>query len=257
MNKNSNISSSTQSVTNGVESVVALSHLQVKLGGNQVLKDINLTLNDGDFLVVLGGNGSGKSTLLKCIGGILSAFKGSVSFYGKKIENANSLAIRKIHQNAADNLFLNMSVRENIMLYSMKIAHKLPFSLNDPNKLKAYLDGFNKKLYGKLDTSVKLLSGGEKQALILAMVLLVPPKLLLLDEHTSALDPKSAVRIMELTAEKVREYNVTCIMTTHSLEDALQYGNRLLALNNGQITFRADKKAKQQIKRDDILRECY
>jgi putative ABC transport system ATP-binding protein len=240
------------------EAVITLSHVRVKLGGNLVLKDVSLSLNERDFLVILGSNGSGKSTLLKCIGGILSDFKGSIKFCGNKIgQDTDPLAIRKIHQNAADNLFMDMSVRENMLLYTARLSRKLPFPLKDLEKLKRYLDTFNKKLFEKLDSNVRLLSGGEKQALILAMVLLVPPKLLLLDEHTSALDPKSAVRIMELTAEKVREYNVTCIMTTHSIEDALKYGNCLVALNNGQVSFNVDQKSKQGIKREDILRECY
>lgn len=203
-------------------------------GNRNILNNINYQIRENDFIVLLGGNGSGKSTLLK--------------FISRHKHHHTDMPITLLTQNVNDSLFNSLSIFENYLLYN-KIKKE-----NERKFLASYLMDYNPNLADKLDATIDTLSGGEKQALTLALCLLQPPKLLLLDEHTSALDPKTSKQIMELTFAMVKKHNITCIMTTHDLDIAMEFGNRILVLRNGKVHQTIDESEKILITKDKLLR---
>ena len=162
-------------------------------------------------------------------------------------------------QNVNDSLFTDMSILENMILLEMRSKSFFDFKGHKARALdiKKYLMGFNQKLAENLSVSVGNLSGGEKQILVLAMGLRYSPKLILLDEHTSALDPKTSELIMEKTYQAIFERGITCVMTTHNLDYALRFGNRLLAIREGKIIHDYDHRQKQSLTRAELLKNCY
>lgn len=228
-----------------------------------ILKDINYTVSPGDTIIVLGSNGSGKSSLIKLIEGTYSSSKGTMLFDGQPLSHLSSTERAKniitLTQDMKNSLFMDMTVLENCLLTELRhqaVSLKIT-SHNEREFFTNYLQRFNAKLSHKLETIVDRLSGGEKQSLALALCLLRPPKLLLLDEHTSALDPKTATTIMERTFKEIQEHQITCLLTTHNLDIAQQYGNRLLALKDGNIVLTADYDEKDKLDRQDLLERCY
>ncbi len=228
-----------------------------------ILQDINYSVYPGDIVIILGSNGSGKSSLVKLIDGTYQRTKGSVYFEGKPLSHLSCANRAKniitLTQDMQSSLFLDMTVLDNCLL--AELPHQ-NVSLKIETKKERlfftdYLKRFNPKLSQKLDTTVDRLSGGEKQSLALALCLRHPPKLLLLDEHTSALDPKTATAIMQRTYDEIREHHITCLLTTHNLEIAMQYGNRLLALKDGKIVLTAEQEEKTKLSRQDLLTLCY
>lgn len=222
-----------------------------------ILKDVNLRILPGDFVVLVGGNGSGKSSLLKLMNGLYKPTSGKILLQGQSIlnEDLESIAqkICTLTQDLTLSTFSSLTVLENCELASLRYKQKLA----ETDQLKTFLDQFHTELRNHLETPVQKLSGGQRQALALAMALLHPPKLLLLDEHTSALDPQAARQIMKMTADMVSQHNITAIMITHDVEDALYFGNRLLALKEGKIIFEAAKEDKAALTKQDLLRLCY
>jgi len=218
-----------------------------------VLDKINYQINVADFVVVLGSNGSGKSSLLKLLDKRYQASSGNITLDNKLLSNYSakefSRCVKTLSQNTHESLFSSLTVYENYLLVNNEKS--------DREHLKKYLLKFNVNLAQKLDQMVDQLSGGEKQALALALTVLHPPRLLLLDEHTSALDPKSAENIITLTRNIIREYNITCLLTTHDLSIAEQYGNRVLALKNGKIYKCIEQQDKLKINQEILLAVCY
>jgi putative ABC transport system ATP-binding protein len=213
---------------------------------------------------VLGSNGSGKSSLIKIINKTNQNFKGDIIFELKgqniKISSEEYLKhIATITQDIDSNLFLELSVLENCILYASRYKSSSLFlkEASDQDKYSDYLKKYNVKLSSKLGTQAAKLSGGERQSLILALTFLHTPSLLLLDEHTSALDPLASAMLMQLTSDKISDEQVTCIMTTHSLDHALRYGNKLIALKDGKIIFHADEKKKSKLTKEDLIKYCY
>ncbi len=209
---------------------------------NPILNKINYEVFAGDFVIILGSNGSGKSTLLKLIDKRNPAKNGSLFLDGQDINKYSakdySQKVKTLSQNSNDSLFPSLTLFENYLLAQNKkniIPKKGCLHKSEREFLKNYLYPFNAKLCLKLDQIVDDLSGGEKQTFILALTILNPPLLLLLDEHTSALDPKTAEQNMQLTKEMVEKNKITCLLTTHNLGIAQQYGNRILAIRNGEI----------------------
>jgi putative tryptophan/tyrosine transport system ATP-binding protein len=247
------------------KSLLQIKHLSLHIPAVErwILKDIDYTIYPGDIIIVLGGNGSGKSSLVKAIDGSYRCTKGKISLNEQPIAQLSSAERAKkiitLTQDMHGSLFLGMTVLENCLLaelrhhtVSLKIA-----SQSERTFFTAYLKQFNPKLSHKLDTQVERLSGGEKQSLALALCLFQPPQLLLLDEHTSALDPKTAASIMQHTYSEIQKHKITCLLTTHNLEMALQYGNRLLALKEGSIVLTADHAEKETLTKQDLLERCY
>ena len=221
-----------------------------------ILDDVNLTIYEHDFLTILGGNGAGKSTLFNVIAGTLMLTSGSISILGKDVthlpaeKRANYLA--RVFQDPKMGTAPRMTVAENILIAKYRGEKRGLL----PRKIHSFTDEF-KKLVARtgnglekhLDTPTGLLSGGQRQALSLLMATLNRPELLLLDEHTAALDPKTSVSLMNLTDEFVTGDQLTALMITHHMEDALKYGNRLIVMKDGKIIkdLNQDEKAQMAI----------
>lgn len=221
-----------------------------------ILDDVNLTIYEHDFLTILGGNGAGKSTLFNVIAGTLMLTSGSISILGKDVthlpaeKRANYLA--RVFQDPKMGTAPRMTVAENLLIAKYRGEKRGLL----PRKIHSFTDEF-KKLVARtgnglekhLDTPTGLLSGGQRQALSLLMATLKRPELLLLDEHTAALDPKTSVSLMNLTDEFVTGDELTALMITHHMEDALKYGNRLIVMKDGRIIkdLNQDEKAQMAI----------
>lgn len=221
-----------------------------------ILDYVNLTIYEHDFLTILGGNGAGKSTLFNVIAGTLMLTSGSISILGKDVthlpaeKRANYLA--RVFQDPKMGTAPRMTVAENILIAKYRGEKRGLL----PRKIHSFTDEF-KKLVARtgnglekhLDTPTGLLSGGQRQALSLLMATLKRPELLLLDEHTAALDPKTSVSLMNLTDEFVTGDQLTALMITHHMEDALKYGNRLIVMKDGKIIkdLNQDEKAQMAI----------
>ena len=209
---------------------------------HHALKNLNLTINSGDFITIIGGNGAGKSTLFNAISGAFSLDSGSISIQDKDISNSKEYErakyISRVFQNPLDNTAPRMTVAENMALALNRGAGRsLKFLKNKENILlfESLLKNLNLGLEQKINTEMGVLSGGQRQAIALLMATMKTPELILLDEHTAALDPKTQKKIMLLTEEKIKEKNLTALMITHNLQDALTYGNRMLLLHRGEI----------------------
>ena len=198
--------------------------------GTQVLKDINFELEEGKFYTLLGASGSGKSTILNIIAGLLDATSGDVLLDGKRINDIpiNKRDVHTVFQSYA--LFPHMNVFDNVAFaLKLKKVPKKEIEERVEEALKmVQLNGYQKR-------SIQKLSGGQRQALSFLMATRVKPELLLLDEHTAALDPKTSEQLMLATNQQVTQNRLTALMITHNLADALKYGNRLLILNAGNI----------------------
>lgn len=218
---------------------------------NHVLKGINLTINQGEFVTIIGGNGAGKSTLLNSIAGTLPIEEGKIFLNNKEVTKQKvvirSKQISRVFQDPKMGTAVRLTVEENMAL-AMKRGKKRGLSngvkKTDRSFFKEQLASLNLGLENRLTTEIGLLSGGQRQAITLLMATLIRPELILLDEHTAALDPKTSLTVMKLTDKLVKEQNLTAFMVTHNMEDAIHYGNRLIMLHQGQIVvdISADKK---------------
>lgn len=201
-----------------------------------ILKDIQFSIFPGDFVILLGANGAGKSSLFRLLMREQDPTAGRILFRGQpatQIRLSNwRRRIKILTQHPNHSLFPSFTVFEHfkIMDEDAVLSEK-----TKKEKTSAYLFDFNPNLSSKLDETVLHLSGGESQALALALAVLNPPEVLLLDEHTSALDPQSAIRIMALTEKVVRQHGITCLLTTHNLKMAQEYGDRIVVFKRGQI----------------------
>jgi len=240
-------------------------NLSIPEQNRNLLDNINYQVYPKDFIIVLGSNGSGKSSLLKCINQTYQKTTGKILLNGKEISDypQSTLAqdIVTLTQSTKDSLFMEMTIAENGLLWEMRMQTSPPAGSRNKKqareKLQHYLAQFHQKLSQNLDISVAKLSGGEQQILVVALCLRYQPKLLLLDEHTSALDPKMEQVMMEQTYQFIKQQQVTCIMTTHRLDLALRYGNRLLSIDSGKIIYDVAAEQKQRLNRDKLLQHCY
>lgn len=232
--------------------ILELSSVDCRLPGMDfaILKSVSLTVARGDFVVLLGGNGSGKSTLLKCVNGLYPISNGQIQLDGRNLSRMSMPARAELMSTLTQDLdmatFSDLSVYENISVASKR---RLPPLKN----LKSELAHFHAKLPLKLDEPSANLSGGERQSLALFMCFLRVPQLLLLDEHTSALDPKSAERLMKITSAQITENNTSAIMATHNLDHALKFGNKLVMMCDGEIVFQASGAKKSRLTKEELL----
>ena len=207
----------------------------------KALTNLSLHLPQGDFVTILGSNGAGKSTLFNTIAGTYTPDSGKVYLDGKDItqlpDYKRSKEIGRLFQDPLKGTAPNMTIEENLALAFLRANHtKSPFSMvskADRAEFRERLAMLNLGLEDRMNTSVGLLSGGQRQALTLLMATLVTPKILLLDEHTAALDPGTAEVVLELTKKIVAENNITCLMITHNLASSLSLGNRTIVLDIG------------------------
>ena len=209
----------------------------------KALTDLSLHLGKGDFVTILGSNGAGKSTLFNTIAGTYTPDSGKVYLDGKDItmlpDYKRSKEIGRLFQDPLKGTAPNMTIEENLALAYLRANHtKSPFSMvskADRADFKEKLAMLNLGLEERMDQPVGLLSGGQRQALTLLMATLVTPKILLLDEHTAALDPGTAEVVLELTKKIVEENSITCLMITHNLASSLALGNRTIMMADGRI----------------------
>lgn len=225
-----------------------------------IMDHLDLTLLPGEFVVVLGGNGAGKSTLFNALAGSLMLSSGEIVIAGETVthKKANDRAhlIGRVFQDPKLGTAPRMTVAENLML-AMKRGGRRGFKKTALAASKPFFTTLCQQvgngLERHLDTPTGELSGGQRQGLSLLMATVATPKLLLLDEHTSALDPKTAKQLMGLTEAIVRENQLTCLMTTHRLEDALAYGDRIIVLENGRVAYDIKGTAKRGLKKEDLV----
>jgi len=226
------------------EPVFSLKDIIVTVGDNvQILKSLNLDIYDGDFITVLGTNGAGKSTLFNTIAGNLAIDSGQLLHHGQNIAHESSVArtnyIARVFQDPKMGTAPRMTVAENLLLAENRGRKRTLRSRGlTKEKLTEYAQitqVMGNNLDTRLNTATGNLSGGQRQALSFLMATRVKPELLLLDEHTAALDPKTSEQLMLATNQQVTQNKLTALMITHNLTDALKYGNRLLILNAGNI----------------------
>ena len=221
---------------------------------------LDLTLKDGDFVTVIGGNGAGKSTLLNAIAGVWKPDYGKIELDGIDVtnmpEHKRAKFLGRVFQDPMKGTAPDMEIAENLAIASKRgIPRKFRWGVKkaDRKEYKQLLATLDLGLESRLSTKVGLLSGGQRQAVTLLMATLNRPKLLLLDEHTAALDPKTAAKVLELTDKIVSENNLTTIMITHNMHDAIEYGNRLIMMNNGKIIFDVSGEEKKKLTVADLL----
>jgi putative ABC transport system ATP-binding protein len=219
-----------------------------------IIKPITMDIYPSDFVILLGSNGSGKSSLLKMMNGRYPCTGGLIELEGKALDEYKLIQrIRSIGQSARENLFYGMTIYEHAKIFLAKTPH----AHQSRQFFKDYLHGIFPQLGLKLNQPVDSLSGGEQQILILALTLLQDPDLILLDEHTAAMDPKKSDEMMKLTYQMIHDQNITCVMTTHNLDHALKYGNRLIALDEGRVILDLKEDEKAAMTRDELVERCY
>lgn len=226
----------------------------------KALKGINLELADGDFVTVIGGNGAGKSTLLNLIAGVYSCDEGKIFLDDKDItadkEHIRAKYLGRVFQDPMMGTAASMEIEENLALaYRRGKARGLKWGVS-PNEKKDYVEKLamlDLGLENRMHAKVGLLSGGQRQALTLLMATLQKPKVLLLDEHTAALDPKTAKKVLELTEYFIKKDSLTAFMVTHNMHDAIQYGNRLIMMLDGHIVYEVSGEEKKNLTVNDLL----
>lgn len=226
----------------------------------QALRGVSLTLHDGDFVTVIGGNGAGKSTMLNAVAGVWSVDEGSITIDGTDVtrlpEFKRAPFIGRVFQDPMMGTAPTMQIEENLALAARRgqpRGLKWGITRAERNDYRELLKGLDLGLEDRLTSKVGLLSGGQRQALTLLMAALKKPKLLLLDEHTAALDPKTAETIMVLTGKVVQEKGLTALMVTHNLRYAVEYGDRLLMLDHGKIVLDRAGEEKAATSTEELL----
>lgn len=224
------------------------------------LNNLSLTLNDGDFVTVIGGNGAGKSTLLNAVAGVFLVDSGNIIIDNQDVtklpEYKRSKYIGRVFQDPMTGTAADMWIEENMALAMQRGKKRgLSWSIKakDRDTFKELLKKLDLGLENRLSTKVGLLSGGQRQAITLLMASMNSPKLLLLDEHTAALDPKTAAKVLEITTEIVEENNLTTLMITHNMKDAITYGNRLIMMHEGKIILDISGEEKKKLTVETLL----
>ena len=224
------------------------------------LNDLTLHLDEGDFVTVIGGNGAGKSTLLNAIAGTFAVDCGSISIGGQDVtrlpEFKRAALIGRVFQDPMLGTAATMQIEENLALAARRgqtRGLKWGITKAEREKYRALLQPLDLGLEDRLTAKVGLLSGGQRQALTLLMASLQQPKLLLLDEHTAALDPKTAAKVLALSDQIVAENHLTTLMITHNMKDAIRHGNRLLMMSAGKVVLDISGEEKKKLTVEDLL----
>jgi len=227
----------------------------------KALNGINLTLNDGDFVTVIGGNGAGKSTMLNAVAGVWKLDSGSVIIDGVDVTNMpeykRAKYLGRVFQDPMMGTAATMWLEENLALArrrGKKRTLRWAISQAERNEYREMLGELGLGLENRLTSRVGLLSGGQRQAVTLLMATMNKPKVLLLDEHTAALDPKTAEKVLELTDKFIAEEKLTALMITHNMKDAIAHGNRLIMMNEGRIIFDVSGEEKKQLTVEMLLK---
>ena len=228
---------------------------------NHVLKGLDLTVEEGDFISVIGGNGAGKSTLMNILAGGLQVDQGDILLERKSIKQTSirkrAKDIARVFQDPKMGTASRLTIEENMAIAKKRGAKRgLSWGVKekDREEFKTALKELNIGLENRLKVDTQYLSGGQRQALTLVMAALVKPKLLLLDEHTAALDPKTSEMVMELTQKIVESHDLTTLMITHDMNHAIAYGNRLIMLYQGKIVVDVKGEEKKNLTVEDLMR---
>ena len=224
------------------------------------LKGLDLTIKDGDFVTVIGGNGAGKSTLFNAIAGVWKPDCGSIELDGVEIshmpEHKRAAFLGRVFQDPMKGTAPDMEIAENLAIAARRgTKRKLIWGVRkaERKQYKELLKTLDLGLEDRLSSKVGLLSGGQRQAVTLLMATLKRPKLLLLDEHTAALDPKTAAKVLEITDRIVQENNLTTLMVTHNMKDAIEHGNRLIMMYDGNVVVDISGEEKKQLTVEQLL----
>ena len=221
------------------------------------LKDLSLKVNDGDFISIIGANGAGKSTLFNAIAGSFYTDEGQILLNGEDItlmaEHIRARKIGRLFQDPLRGTASDMSILENLALAAGSGGWMSVLNSKDRKMFKEKVALLGMGLEDRMDQPVGLLSGGQRQALTLMMATINPPELLLLDEHTAALDPATQEKVLKLTEDIVSENKLTCLMITHNMQTALDLGNRTLMMNQGNIILDVEGEERSKLTVSDLL----
>ena len=224
------------------------------------LNGLNLTLNEGDFVTVIGGNGAGKSTMLNAVAGTWQVDEGQIIIDGidvtKLSEHKRAAYLGRVFQDPMTGTAATMGIEENLALAKRRGKTRLlkpGITKKEREEYKELLKVLGLGLEDRLTSKVGLLSGGQRQALTLLMASLQKPQLLLLDEHTAALDPKTAAKVLALTEKIIAEHHLTAMMVTHNMKDAIRLGNRLIMMHEGRIIYDVAGEEKKNLQVSDLL----
>ena len=221
------------------------------------IQDLSLHLQKGDFATIIGSNGAGKSTMFNAICGDFLTDSGSVVLDGEDItfmpQHARAKSIGRLYQDPMRGTAPGMTIEENLALAAGKGGWLSRISKSDKERFKEQLALLDIGLENRMNHPVGLLSGGQRQALTLLMATMNPPKLLLLDEHTAALDPGTAEKVLNLTKRIVEEHHLTCLMITHNMQSALELGNRILMMDSGDIVLDIKEEEKKGLTVEGLL----
>ena len=224
------------------------------------LNGVNLNLNPGDFVTIIGGNGAGKSTTLNAIAGVWPVDEGKIIVDGVDItklsEHKRALYLGRVFQDPMTGTATTMSIEENMAIAARRGERRglgWGITKKERERYKEALKELDLGLEDRLSSKVGLLSGGQRQAITLLMASLKKPKLLLLDEHTAALDPKTAAKVLAISDKIIQEHQLTAMMVTHNMKDAIAHGNRLIMMHEGKIIYDVSGEEKKNLKVADLL----
>lgn len=221
------------------------------------LNNLSLSVNDADFITVIGANGAGKSTMFNAIAGTYLTDEGTITLDGKDItsmpEHKRARLIGRLFQDPMKGSAPGMTIEENLALAAGRGGWLSVLSKKDKKLFREKLSLLDMGLEDRMNQQVGLLSGGQRQALTLMMATVNPPKILLLDEHTAALDPGTAEKVLNLTTKIVDENKITCLMITHNMQSALELGNRTIMMDSGRVIFDAANEERDGLTVNDLL----
>ena len=224
------------------------------------LNGVNLNLNPGDFVTIIGGNGAGKSTTLNAIAGVWPIDEGNIIVDGVDLtrlsEHKRAVHLGRVFQDPMIGTAATMSIEENMAIAARRGEHRgfrWGISIKEREQYKEQLKELNLGLEERLSSKVGLLSGGQRQAITLLMAAMKKPKLLLLDEHTAALDPKTAAKVLEISDKIIEENQLTAMMVTHNMKDAIAHGKRLIMMHEGRVIYDVSGEEKKKLHVSDLL----
>ena len=228
----------------------------------KALDGVNLNLNPGDFVTIIGGNGAGKSTTLNAVAGTWLVDEGNIVIDGVDItrlpEHKRAVYLGRVFQDPMTGTASTMSIEENMAIAARRGQRRglrWGISRKEREEFKKKLGALGLGLEERISTKVGLLSGGQRQAVTLLMAAIKKPKLLLLDEHTAALDPKTAKKVLEISDKIIEESQLTAMMVTHNMKDAIAHGNRLIMMHEGRIIYDVSGEEKRQLHVSDLLKK--
>lgn len=228
----------------------------------KALNGVSLTLKEGDFVTIIGGNGAGKSTLLNSVCGVFGVDSGTIEIDGVDVtklpEHKRAKYLGRVFQDPMMGTAADMQIEENMSLaFRRGKARGLGWAITSKERklYRELLGELGLGLEDRMTSKVGLLSGGQRQALTLLMAVIKKPKVLLLDEHTAALDPKTAAKVLELSEKFIRESNLTTMMITHNMKDAIAHGNRLIMMHEGRIIYDVSGNEKKLLTVEDLLKK--